>query len=26
VITPVNALRAAGIIAKPVREPAYKRR
>jgi uncharacterized protein YfaP (DUF2135 family) len=26
VITPVNALRPAGIIAKPVREPAYKRR
>ena len=25
-ITPVNALRPAGIIAKPVREPAYKRR
>jgi uncharacterized protein YfaP (DUF2135 family) len=26
VITPVNALRPAGMIAKPVREPAYKRR
>jgi len=26
VITPVNAMRAAGVVAKPVREPAYKRR
>jgi len=26
VLTPVNALRAAGLVAKPVREPAYKRR